>query len=226
MQRWWNKELAFLQFTKSPWWRFTIWGIALTIIAYCVSDYFVRRYDPNRILPAAPEYNSSYIPSTSLQHQEYNTQSDSVAKKDLTPSGLNPEGVKSVEDTTTEKTRWDWEGDTDTTNPVNTSLTLDELDDIELDLMNEDVERLLAKSDKVRAEVQSMLSHSIPILAEQLKAMSIDDQRRALIEMKETMTDDFPPILKKRAEENPAFVQEIWDAFMAQLQEHGFKPPN
>ena len=64
MQRWWNKELAFLQFTKSPWWRFIIWGIALTIIAYCVTDYFVRRYDTNRILP----YNSSKQKKAAFEH--------------------------------------------------------------------------------------------------------------------------------------------------------------
>ena len=57
--RWWNKEIEFLQFTKSPWWRFVVWAIALTIIAYAVSDYFIRRYDLNRILPVAPESNSS-----------------------------------------------------------------------------------------------------------------------------------------------------------------------
>ena len=92
MQRWWNKELAFLQFTKNPWWRFAIWGIAFVIIAYCVSDYFIRRYDPNRILPVAPESsNSSYIPSTSPQQQEYNTQLDSVAKVQATvDNDMNP----------------------------------------------------------------------------------------------------------------------------------------
>ena len=55
--------------------------------------------------------------------------------------------------------------------------------------MNKDVEKLLAKSDRVRVEVQSMLSHSIPLWAEQLNAMPVDDKRRALIEMKETMMD-------------------------------------
>ena len=118
MQRWWNKELAFLQFTKSPWWRFAVWGIAFVIIAYCVSDYFVRRYDPNRILPVAPELsNSSYIPSTSPQQQEYNTESGSVAK---------------VKETAAEKPNWDWEGDSNIANAVeqtgdsqvDTSLTL------------------------------------------------------------------------------------------------------
>ena len=33
---WWNKEIEILQFTKSPWWRFAVWLIALTIIVYAV----------------------------------------------------------------------------------------------------------------------------------------------------------------------------------------------
>ena len=90
--RWWNKEIAFLSFTKSPWWRFAVWAIALAIIVYCVTDYFVRRYDPNRILLSVPESNSSYVPSD-IPESHFNPPPPPAGGIDAFMEGIANEGI-------------------------------------------------------------------------------------------------------------------------------------
>ena len=222
--RWWNKEIGALQFTQSPWWRLGIWAIALTIVAPAVSDYFVRRYDPNRIVYDAPQSNVPVsIPSTAelSENREYDTHTEIVVNMKDTP----------IQESTP---HWDWEGDTETKNSIeydrdnqpDNSLTLNEIDELEIELMERDTERLLKKSAKIRSQAQEMVNHSMPILAEQLNKMSIDEQRRFLAKMKATMTDYFPPKLQELAEEDPTVVREGWKSFIEQLQENGFNPPD
>lgn len=216
-KRWLNQEV---KFTQNLWWRLFVGIVTFTIVGYGVSHFIVKHYNTSKILPPVQETNpSGYVPPTS-----------SPPKQEFHPP---QEAMVNVEDTSshTPGPRWDWEGDTLTEPPVEQEALFQddlslEFNEIELEVLNEEASHLRDESAEIRAEANEMLKFAIPLLVEQLNAMSIDEQRSFLAELKATMTDYFPPTLKELADKDPKIAREGWQSFIAQLQDYGFEPPD
>lgn len=123
---------------------------------------------------------------------------------------------------------WDWAGDvrsTDATgdDPVVANEDFD-IDALEIEIVNEEADRLNRRSAEARREAADLLSYAIPSIVERLNTMSATEQRAFLDQARKTVADYATPEMKRLITEDPSILQNGWELFMTQFREHGFEP--
>ena len=179
--------------------------------------------------PLAQEVQAVY-PAESQPRSVVSTE-QTVSPEPLTDPSVPSDTQAAIPVVSPTRDGWDWQGDTHTESSQTLSSEPDstdalDLDALEIEISDADFKRLERKSDAARAKAMDMINHAMPILADQLNAMSASDQRALLSELEATMTNYFPPSLQDQAATDPSIEREGWRAFMAQLEAHGYRPPH